>query len=399
MKHRFAKLAGALSALVALGVMVPCPRASAQSADIIVGKTVPFASKVLGREVNVLISLPEGYAAGTGRYPVLYVLNGAFTFNYEQAVVQLLSRLQIIPPMIVVGVPDFRDGYVPTPFERRGETPTPADEALRFLREELIPLVDKGHRTNPFRVLYGHSVGGLFTVHALFNAPDLFSGYIAGSPWFQVNEGYWLKNIEGMAKERALAGRILFMTVGQGEAELTTTTYAGLEKWFDGASLAGLRRKSVRVEGDHGSMVGRNTYDGLQFIFEGWRIPDALLRSADIGGIEAALAETKERWAAYGFDAVDLLPEARVNAIGYQLVAGGAREEAVRLLAYNVKRFPKSFNALDSLAEAYMTSGDRENAVKHYRLAVAANPGDTDYAKRVLENSKAKLKELGAEGE
>jgi hypothetical protein len=41
------------------------------------------------------------------------------------------------------------------------------------------------------------------------------------------------------------------------------------------------------------------------------------------------------------------------------------------------------------------SAGDRENAVKHYRLAAEINPGESDYAKRVLENSKAKLKELG----
>ncbi len=145
-------------------------------------------------------------------------------------------------------------------------------------------------------------------------------------------------------------------------------------------------------------MVGRNTYDGLLFIFEGWRLPEALLRSADIEKIEAALGETTARWAKYGFDATDLLPGARVNPLGYQWLNRGSRDEAIRILAYNVRRFPKSYNALDSLAEAYMISGDSENAVKYYRLAVHANPGDSDYAKRVLANSQAKLKELGAEG-
>ena len=397
MKRPFFGAGAALAAFVAFGLLVPSPAALAQGTDIVIGRTVPLASKVLGRDVNVQVSLPDGYDAGTARYPVLYVLNGAFSFAYDQGVVQILSRLQDIPGMIVVGVPGFDDGYVPTPFEQRGEAPTAYDRSVRFLREELIPFVEKDYRTNPFRILYGHSVGGLFTIYTMFNTPDLFSAYIAGSPWFQVNDGYWLKNIEKLAKERALDGKFLFMTVGKGEADLTRETYKGLEKWFDAASLRGLTRKSAWVEGDHGSMVGRNTYDGLLFIFDGWKFPDDLLRSADIDKIEAALADGAARWGKYGFDDPSLLPEARLNALGYQLLNRGSRDEAVRILAYNVRRFPKSFNALDSLAEAYLIRGDRDEAIKHYRMAVAINPGDTDYAKRVLANSKAKLKELGVE--
>ncbi len=398
MKHPFRWIVGVLAVVATLSVMFPGPAALAQGTDIVIGRTVPLNSKVLGRDVNVQVSLPEGYDAGAARYPVLCVLNGAFTFGYEHGVVQVLSRMQAIPGMIVVGVPGFDDGgYVPTPFEQRGETPTAADRSIRFLKEELIPFVERNYRTNPFRILYGHSVGGLFTIYTMFNFPELFSGYIAGSPWFQVNDGYWLKNIDKLAKERNLNGKLLFMTVGKGEADLTVETYKDLEKWFNAASLPGLARKSAWVEGDHGSMVGRNTYDGLQFIFDGWKLPDALLRTADIEKIEAALADGTAHWKKYGFEDTDLLSEVRVNALGYQLLNRGARAEAVRLFAFNIKRFPKSFNALDSLAEAYMISGDKENAVKYYRLAVQGNPGDSDYAKRVLANSKAKLKELGAE--
>jgi len=41
--------------------------------------------------------------------------------------------------------------------------------------------------------------------------------------------------------------------------------------------------------------------------------------------------------------------------------------------------------------------GDKDNAIKFYKAAVELNPGDSDYAKRVLQNSKTKLKELGVE--
>ncbi len=395
MKRSFHGTVFVLATLAAFGLSVPGPAALAQETEIVIGRTVPLTSKVLGKDVNVQVSIPDGYDAGSARYPVLYVLNGAFSFAYDHGTVQILSRIQEIPGMIVVGVPSFDDGYVPTPFERRGENLAGADRSIQFLKEELIPFVEKNYRTNAFRILYGHSVGGLFTMYTMFNAPDLFSAYIAGSPWFQVDDGYWLKNMDKLAKERNLDGKRLFMTVGKAEAELTIDTYKALEKWMNEAPLAGLVRKSAWVEGDHGSMVGRNTYDGLLFIFDGWKFPEDILRSADIEKIEARLAEGEALWGKYGFDDSSLLSEIRLNALGYQLIARDRREEAIRILAYTVRRFPQSFNALDSLAEAYMISGDKESAIKHYRRAVDINPGDSDFAKRILENSKTKLKELG----
>jgi hypothetical protein len=41
--------------------------------------------------------------------------------------------------------------------------------------------------------------------------------------------------------------------------------------------------------------------------------------------------------------------------------------------------------------------GDKENAIQSYRLAIKMNPGDTESAKRILQNSKNKLRELGVE--
>ena len=44
-----------------------------------------------------------------------------------------------------------------------------------------------------------------------------------------------------------------------------------------------------------------------------------------------------------------------------------------------------------------MIMGDKENAIKYNKVAIELNPGDTAYAKRILKNSKDKLRELGVE--
>ena len=142
-------------------------------------------------------------------------------------------------------------------------------------------------------------------------------------------------------------------------------------------------------------MVGRNVYDGLLFIFSGWKMPRESLIDTDVQTIKEYVKTTTAKWEKYGFDSPSILPERLVNRYGYYLLGQKEYEKAVEIFAYNIERFPKSFNAHDSLAEAYAASGDKENAIKYYRLAIDLNPGDTGYAKRVLKNSKDKLRELG----
>ncbi|NIM57957.1 MAG: tetratricopeptide repeat protein [Candidatus Aminicenantes bacterium] len=364
--------------------------------DVVIGKSLTIKSKIFNAEMPVLISVPQGYDTSSTKYAVLYDL-ASWQFAYDYGAVDYLAIGMFIPNMIIVGAPPLQRGYVPTPFEERGEELSGADLSIKFLKEELIPFVEKNYRTNKFRILYGHSINGLFTMYTLFNYPDLFSAYIAGSPWFQNNDQYWLKNIERMAKVRKVDDKFLFMTVGKEEDELTLDTYKELEKWMNDNPITGLTWKSAWVEGNHGSMVGRNIYDGLQFIFSGWRPSRELIRNADLDQIKKYVKTHQEKWAKYGFDEYSILPERMVNSLGYFLLGQKEFDKAVEIFAFNVERFPKSFNAHDSLAEGYMMMGDKEKAIKYYKMAVELNPNDTPYAKRVLKGSKDKLRELGVE--
>lgn len=360
--------------------------------DIHLGKSIAFHSKILNRDLNISLYLPNDYGTGVTKYPVLYDPND-FLFKYDAGTVELLSIMNFIPRTIVVGTPGIQNGYVPTPYEQRGTEPTAADLTLKFYREELIPFIEKNYRTANYRIVCSHSVGGLLTMYTLFTQPDLFSAYIASSPWFQTNDQYWLKNIDRMFKAESLQNKALFMTVGKDETDLTRSTYAELEKWMNAKDLKGLRWKSVWFEGvDHGSMVGKSLYDGLLYLFDGWRIPDSVMVSGDVAQIEGHLKTIAQK-----FPGIDqpAIPENRLNALGYRFISERSYDKAIAVLAFNTRLYPDSPNTYDSLAEAYLTNGDRENAIKYYRLAVEKNPGNSDIEKRILENSKGKLEELG----
>jgi predicted alpha/beta superfamily hydrolase len=365
--------------------------------DVVTGTSVSISSEILGGDVDLMIRLPRAYEFTETSYPVLYDLNGFFCYTYDCGTVELLVRSSDIPDMIVVGLSTLTNGYVPTPYEERGKDLAGADLSLKFFEEELIPLIESNYRTNGYRILYGHSVGGLLTMYALFTQPELFTAYIAGSPWFQTDDQYWLKHIDRMTEKRNVADKFLFMTVGKAESQWTIDTYRELEKWMNGHDLAGLTWQSSWVEGDHGSMVGRNIYDGLLFVFRGWKIPDSVVRNAEIGKIDEYVQKRSAHWSRYGFSRSQIIPESRLNYYGYYLLNTDQYDKAIDLFEYNLKLNPESYNACDSLAEGYMRMGDRENAIKYYRLAVKKNPANSDRARRILEGSKEKLRKLGEE--
>jgi tetratricopeptide (TPR) repeat protein len=80
--------------------------------------------------------------------------------------------------------------------------------------------------------------------------------------------------------------------------------------------------------------------------------------------------------------------ENTLNTLGYQQLGAKRIQEAIALFKLNVEMYPAGFNTYDSLAEAYMVQGNREEAIKNYRKSLALNPNNT--------NAVSKLKQLGA---
>lgn len=83
-----------------------------------------------------------------------------------------------------------------------------------------------------------------------------------------------------------------------------------------------------------------------------------------------------------------IFTELEVNGLGYQLMSQGQLEPAIAVFELNTESYPNAFNTYDSLGEAYMNAGRREEAIANYRKSLDLNPANV--------NAAAKLKELGA---
>lgn len=86
--------------------------------------------------------------------------------------------------------------------------------------------------------------------------------------------------------------------------------------------------------------------------------------------------------------------EAALNRYGYGVLRAKRYEEAVEIFRLNVAEYPESWNVYDSLAEAYLLKGDKENALKYYRQSYAKNPKNTDFEVRAAGNQKRVIDEL-----
>ncbi len=77
------------------------------------------------------------------------------------------------------------------------------------------------------------------------------------------------------------------------------------------------------------------------------------------------------------------LDEAAVNGWAYDLMGKNHLPEATDLFKLNVQVFPGSWNAYDSLGEAYMKAGQKQLAIDNYKKSLELNPAN-DGAKEKL---------------
>ena len=71
------------------------------------------------------------------------------------------------------------------------------------------------------------------------------------------------------------------------------------------------------------------------------------------------------------------MKESEINNLGYQMIQTGKTDDAIEIFKFNVEMFPNSANVYDSLGEAYLAKGDKENALINYKKSVELDPKST----------------------
>ena len=116
-------------------------------------------------------------------------------FPHVVNAVESLVRQGKVRPVIVVGIPNTqrrRDLTGPTEVASdRAIAPKVGGSAAfrQFIREELIPEIDRRYKTTAERGIIGESLAGLFVVETFLEEPSLFTHYVALDPSLWWNKG------------------------------------------------------------------------------------------------------------------------------------------------------------------------------------------------------------------
>lgn len=338
--------------------------------------TLKLKSEVLGEERTILVRTPTGYETSSQRYPVLYMTDGDGHIGHTGATVQFLARNGRMSELIVVGITntDRTRDLSPTRVKTTNpdgnlQFPTSGggDKFLKFIETELIPDMEKRYRVAPYRILTGHSLGGLFVVHAMLSRPELFNSYIAVSPALQWDNQVAVKRAEDFFKARKELNGTLYVSIGN-EPGPIDDAFHQLKQVLTKNQVKGLEWEMQQMEDeDHGSVVLRSHYFGLRKVYNGWQIP----RDPDTGAVAGDLKAVEEHYQKLSqkFGFAIPVPENLMNQMGYQLLFGDKTDEAIAAFKMNVERYPASANVYDSLAEAYERGGRLDLAAPLYEKA------------------------------
>ena len=129
--------------------------------------------------------------------------------------------------------------------------------------------------------------------------------------------------------------------------------------------------------------------------------PSAGLRASLLG--PSGVAAMRVRHAAVKAGSKQTLPpEAVVNLLGYQRLGEDNHAAAIELFELNVDLYPDSANVYDSLADAYLAAGRRDDALRESRKALELLPADpardTPGEQAIREAAQAKVDELTKPG-
>lgn len=283
-----------IKALLCLVILLIVRRPDAQADEsfkVEHSVVIPIESKILGRRYEAYVKIPPSYDSPENQhrhYPVLYMTDGAYTFQVASGVTMVPFNHNRLKEFILVGIsnavnedPGIARSRDLTPWSVQKYTHQTGGAAnyLEFIKTELVPIVENRFRIDPGqRVLTGQSYGGLFGLWVAFKDPDLFQSYILTSPsiWY-ARRSILTSEADYLRTHRDLKAKI-YLTAGQmevpGECGSCTVNMIAdaknLAERLRSRRYPGLEVRYEESRGtDHETTFPVGLLKGLQWLFPG----------------------------------------------------------------------------------------------------------------------------------
>lgn len=346
--------------------------------DVTIGKYKNFQSGILGGEVSYLVHLPDGYENSQKNYPVIYMMNGQSVTSFANAAATLdnLSN-ERIPDLILIGISNtgLAANYWSCP-DDSGNVKL-GDTFGNFLRDDLIPEIQRNYRTNDYKLLFGQSNTGLFVLYTLLKQPDLFNAYVVASPMFGWCPQFYAEQTRAFIRNNPSLNKELYVSYGDLDY-IEVLKYINDFKEVLKQSPGGFEYKVDLIE-NAGHVPFMTLNNALLFFFSECTL-NAERKKLSIPEIKIHFEKLS---AEYGFTVV---PKAGVL---FDMAIDKKNEKefdrAVDLFNYLISVYPGSEIYHYVLGQTYQLKGDNDLARESFGESLKINP-DFKQAKTALEN-------------
>lgn len=385
--------------------------------QVTIGTIDSIQSKILKEQRKIWIYVPNsGQADSKQRYPVVYLLDGDAHFYSVVGMIQQLSQVNgnmISPEMIVVGIPntDRTRDLTPThvdadpPFmdSAFSKTSGGGEQFVSFIEKELMPHIDSLYPTQPYKMLIGHSFGGLTTINIAMNHTKLFNSYICIDPSMWWDKMNFLKATKKSLTEKNFSGTTLYLGIANTMDERMNITKVqsdtsgetkhirsilDLDKYIKSKKQNGLRYESKYYSNDdHGSVPMIAEYDGLRFIFDKYRLKISFKDFTDSTVDLANKYEQHYHEVSKLFGYKVSPPENMINSLGYEFLQQKQYNKAGQFFKMNVNNYSESSNVYDSYGDYFLSIHDKSKAIEYFTkaLSIKENPESRKKLKKLLE--------------
>lgn len=361
--------------LATVFLFLPARRCAAQSdgAPIALGSYRVLHSRILGEDRVLQLHLPRGYQSGEQAYPVVYLFYSDSEQGYFAQVVNDLYHLSMnrTPPMILVGIPNTQRYRDLLPWSRPGGMGEEgrADVFLRFVREELLPFVEREYRTKPYRVLVGPQAAAVFGVYTLLEAPGTFQAFALNDPCVVDGpERSLCREVAAFAATPQARGTYLAVSDVRGGPPRDSRHLEALRAGLEAGVGQGFRWRIVVEEGWPFFLPPVRLREALLEVFSDYPFPSP----AEARSLEAVEAHYHSVSASVG---VPLEPPDLVLTLAANGMMGrGEHPEALRTFQRLVELHPSSLNGPWGLANLHRAMGDTATAIRFYQECLRRDP-------------------------
>jgi predicted alpha/beta superfamily hydrolase len=379
-----------------------------------IGKIDSLKSEILDETRKIWVHVPDeasGAITGKTTYPVLYLLDGPGHFHAVTGLLKNLGDNNIVPRMVVVGIPntdrtrDLTPTHVDVMFgdSTFARTSGGGSDFMDFMEKELIPYVESNYPVTGYRTFVGHSFGGLAAIYSLLSRPQLFSNYVAIDPSLWWDDWLMVHWADSVLTDQSLKGKALYIGVANtmddgmeidqvlGDTARSSSHIRSILTFVNDAES---RKKSGLEFGwkyypddDHGSVPLITEYDALRFLFPWYRLEglNEFFQEDSKLTVEELYSRLNEHYTIvsehFGYQV--LPPEMDVNSMGYNFLNASKPDMARAMFELNILNYPASSKVFDSMGDYCLAQSDTLQAIENFNKALEL--GDSQATREKLD--------------